>query len=152
MLALMLDVGALGAMVITILSFVLWYTPIGSASLLLHLVGSSIIILCSLGRVGVMSAWLPVVTIRSRSSLGYVFAHVGSAAGAGCYGAVPAAAAATWVKVFAFSLPLPVTSTQSSTSTTRIRGTGQSCDSSANTEEKGTRDPSYSSYSKSCST
>jgi len=69
-LALMLDAGALGAVVITMLPFLLWGTPIGSASLLLHLVSSSVIILCSFGRVGVMSAWLPVVTIRSLSSLG----------------------------------------------------------------------------------
>jgi len=34
MLALMLDDGALGAVVITMLPFLLWHTPIGSASLL----------------------------------------------------------------------------------------------------------------------
>jgi len=69
MLALMLDAGALGAVVITMLAFLLWRTPIGSASLLLHLVNSSVMMLCSLGSVRVMSAWLPVEMIRSLSSL-----------------------------------------------------------------------------------
>jgi len=70
MLALMLDTGALGAVGSTMLPFLLWCTPIGSASLLLHLVSSSVIMLFSFGRVGVMSVWLPVVMIRSLSSLG----------------------------------------------------------------------------------
>jgi len=114
MLAFILDAGALGAVVITILPFLLWRTPRGSASLLLHLVSSSVIILCSSSRVGEISAWLLVVTIRSRSSLEYVFACAGGAADACCYSGVPAAVAAAWAKVFAFPLPLPVTSTQSS--------------------------------------
>ena len=70
MLALMLDAGALGAVVITMLPFLLWRTPIGSASLLLHFVSSSVMMLCSLGSVGVMSCWLLVEMIRSLSSLG----------------------------------------------------------------------------------
>jgi len=70
MLALMLDAGALGAVVITMLPFLLWRTPIGSASLLLHLVSSSVMMPCSLGSVGVMSVWLLVEMIRSFSSLG----------------------------------------------------------------------------------
>jgi len=70
MLALMLDASALGAVVSTMLLFLLWRTPIGSASLLLHLVSSSVMMLCSLGSVGVMSAWLPAEMIRSLSSLG----------------------------------------------------------------------------------
>jgi len=70
MLALMLDAGALGVVVITMLPFLLLRTPIGNASLLLHFVSSSVIMLCSLGSVGVMSAWLPVEMIRSLSSLG----------------------------------------------------------------------------------
>jgi len=70
MLALMLDAGALGAVVITILHFLLWRTPIGSASLLLHFVSSWVMILCSLGSVGVMSCWLLVEIIRSLFSLG----------------------------------------------------------------------------------
>jgi len=70
MLALMLDTGALGAGVITMLPFLLWHIPIGSVSLLLHLVSSSVIMLCSFGIVGVMSDWLPVLMIRSLSSFG----------------------------------------------------------------------------------
>ena len=69
-LALMLDTGALGAVVITMRPFLLWRTPIGSASLFLHLVTSSVMMPSSFGSVGVMSACLPVVTIRSLSSLG----------------------------------------------------------------------------------
>ena len=69
-LALMLEAGARGAVVITILPFLLRRTPIGRASLLLHLVSSSVIIACSLGRVGVMSCWLVVLITRSLSSLG----------------------------------------------------------------------------------
>jgi len=60
MLALMLDAGALVAVVITMLSFLLWRTSIGSASLLLHFVNSSVIMLYNLGKIGVMSVWLPV--------------------------------------------------------------------------------------------
>jgi len=70
MLALMLDAGALGSVVITILPFLLWRTPIGRASLLLHLVSLSMIMLCSLGKMGVMSVWLPVEIMRSLSTLG----------------------------------------------------------------------------------
>ena len=70
MLALMLDAGALGAVVITMLPFLLWRTPIGSASLLLHLVSASVMMPCSLGSVGVMSVWLLVEIIKSLSSLG----------------------------------------------------------------------------------
>jgi len=71
-LALMLDAGARRAVVTTILPFLLRRTPIGRASLLLHLVSSSVMIPCNLGRVGVMSIWLLVLVIKSRSSLGYV--------------------------------------------------------------------------------
>jgi len=70
MLALMLDAGALGAVVITMLPFLLWHTPIDSSSLLLHLVSSSGMMPCSFGSLGVIFDWLPVVTIRSLSSLG----------------------------------------------------------------------------------
>ena len=70
MLALMRDAGTLGAVVITILPFLLWRTPIGSTSLLLHLVSSSVMTLYSFDSVGLMSAWLPVMTMRSLSSLG----------------------------------------------------------------------------------
>ena len=70
MLALMLDAGPLRAVVMTMLPFLLWRTPIGSASLLLHLVSSSVMMLCSLGNLGLISAWLPVEIIRSLSSLG----------------------------------------------------------------------------------
>ena len=70
MLALMLNAGALVAVVITMLPFLLWHTPIGSASLLLHLVSSSVMMVCSFGSVRVMSNWLPVMTMRSLSSLG----------------------------------------------------------------------------------
>jgi len=69
MLALMLDAGALRAVVITMLPFVLWRTPIGSASPLLHLVSLSVMMLCSFGSVGVMFDWLPLVMMRSLSSL-----------------------------------------------------------------------------------
>ena len=69
MLALIHDAGALEAVVITILPLLLGHTPIGSASLLLHSVSLSVIMLCSFGRVGVMSIWLPVVIIRSLSCL-----------------------------------------------------------------------------------
>jgi len=69
-LALILDAGALGAVVITMLCFLLWRTPIGSANLLLHLVSSSVMMLCSLGSMAVMSAWLLVEMIRSLSSFG----------------------------------------------------------------------------------
>ena len=112
MLALMQDAGALGGIVITMLPFLLWRTPICSANLLLHLVSSSVMMLCSFGRVEVMSVWLLVVTIRSLSSLGYVFVRAGGAAGACCCGVVLAAAA--WAKVFVLPLPFPNTSTQSS--------------------------------------
>jgi len=44
-LALMLDAGALGAVVMTMLPFLLWRTPIGSASLLLHFVSSCVMML-----------------------------------------------------------------------------------------------------------
>jgi len=70
MLALMLEAGARGAVVMTILPFLLSRTPIGRASLLLHLVSSSVMIECSLGRVGVMSVWVVLLITRSRSSLG----------------------------------------------------------------------------------
>jgi len=56
MLALMLNARALGAVVITLLPFLLWRTPISSASLLLYLVSSSVMMLCSLGSMGMMSA------------------------------------------------------------------------------------------------
>ena len=112
-LALMHDAGALGAVVITILPFFLWRTPISRASLLLHFVSSSMIMLCSFGRVAVMSVWLLVVMTKSLSPLGYAFARAGGAAGA-CYGGHVAAAAAACAKVFAFPLPFPVISTQSS--------------------------------------
>jgi len=56
MLALMLDAVALGAVVIIMLLFLLWRTPIGSTSLLLHLVSSLVMMLCSLGHMRVMSA------------------------------------------------------------------------------------------------
>jgi len=56
MLALMLDAGALGAVVMTMLSFLLWRTSISSASLLLHFVSSLVMILCSLGNLGLISA------------------------------------------------------------------------------------------------
>jgi len=69
MLALMLDAGARGAVVTTMLSFLLWGTPIGSASRLLHLVSPSVIMVGSFVRVGVISDWLPVVMIRSLSAL-----------------------------------------------------------------------------------
>jgi len=69
MLALKFDAGTLGAVVITILPFLLWRTLIGSTSLLLHVVSSSVIMLCSLDKVGVMSVWLPVEMMRSFSSL-----------------------------------------------------------------------------------
>jgi len=55
MLAPMLDAGARGAVVTTMLRFLLWHIPIGSASQLLDLVSSSVIITCSFGRVAVMS-------------------------------------------------------------------------------------------------
>ena len=114
MLALMLDAGALGAVVTTMLPFLLRRTPIGRASLLLYFVSSSLMMPCSLGRVGVMSAWLLVAIMRSLSSLGYVLARAGGTAGA-CYcGGLAAAAAAAWAKVFALPLPLFVTSAQSS--------------------------------------
>jgi len=70
MLALMLDAGARGAVVTTMLPFLLWHTPIGSASRLLHLVSSFVIMACSFGKVEMMSNWLPVLMIRSLSSLG----------------------------------------------------------------------------------
>jgi len=70
MLALMLEAGARGAVVITILPFLLSWTPMGRASLLLHLVSSSVIIACNFGRVGMMSSWLVLLTTRSLSSLG----------------------------------------------------------------------------------
>jgi len=44
MLALMLDTVVRGAVVMTMLAFSLWRSPIGSASWLLHLVSSSVII------------------------------------------------------------------------------------------------------------
>ena len=69
MLALMLEAGARRAVVITTLPFFLRRTPIGRASLLLHLVSSSVIMGCSLGRVGVMSCCVMVLTTRSLSSL-----------------------------------------------------------------------------------
>jgi len=69
-LALILDAGSVGVLVITMLPFLLWRTPIGSASLLLHLVCSLVMILYSLGSLGMMSGWLPVEMIRSLSSLG----------------------------------------------------------------------------------
>jgi len=111
MLALMLDAGALGAIVMPMLPFLLWRTPIGSTSLLLHFVSSSMMMLWSFGKVAVMSVWLPVVMTRSLSSLGYVLARAGGAAGAWCGGL--AAAAVACAKVFAFPLPFPNTSTQS---------------------------------------
>ena len=70
MLALILDASALGTVLITMLPFLLWRTPIGSASLLLHLLSSSVMMLYSLGKVGVMSVWLLVEMMRSLSSLG----------------------------------------------------------------------------------
>jgi len=111
-LVLMLDAGALVAVVMTMLPFLLWRTPIGSASLLLHFVSSSVMMLCRFGRVAVMSVWLPVVMIRSLSSLEYVLARAGGAVGA-CYEGLAAAATAC-AKVFAFLLPFPDTSIQSS--------------------------------------
>jgi len=69
-LALMLDAAALATVVITMLPFLLWRTSIGSASLLLQLVSSSVMMPCSFGTVCVMSDWLPVVIMRSLSSLG----------------------------------------------------------------------------------
>jgi len=57
-----------------------------------------------------MSAWLPVEMSRSLSSLGYVLARAGGAAGTCCCGGL--AATAAWAKVFAFPLPFPDTSTQ----------------------------------------
>jgi len=98
MLALMLDAGALEAVVITMLPFLLWRTPIGSTNLLLHLVSLSVMMLCSFGRVEVMSVWLLIMTTRSLSSLGYIFIRAGGATRACCCGGVPAAAA--WAKVF----------------------------------------------------
>jgi len=56
MLALMLDADALGAVLMAMLPFLLWRTPIRSASLLLHFVSSSVMMLCSLGNLGLMSA------------------------------------------------------------------------------------------------
>jgi len=111
-LALMLDAGAQGAVVTTILPFLLRHTPIGRASLLLHLVSSSVMIPCNLGRVGVISIWLLVLMIRSRSSLGYVLGRAGGAAGACCCRG--SAAASACAKVLALPFPLLVTSTQSS--------------------------------------
>jgi len=93
MLALMLDAGALEAVVTTILRFLLRRTPIGRANLLLHFVSSSVMMLCSLDRVGVMSAWQLVAMMRSLSSLGYVLARAGGAAGACCCGGPTAVAA-----------------------------------------------------------
>ena len=55
MLALMLEAGAHGVVVMTILPFLLRRTSMGRASLLLHLVSSSVMIEYSLGRVGVIS-------------------------------------------------------------------------------------------------
>jgi len=69
-LALMLEAGAPGAVVTTMLPFLLRHTPIGSASLLLHLVSSSVITACSLGRVGMISVSVVVLITRSRSSRG----------------------------------------------------------------------------------
>jgi len=112
MLALILGAGALWAVVITMLPFLLRWTPIGSASLMLHFVSSSVIIPCSLGKLGVMSAWLLVAIMRSLSSLGYVLAQAGGAAGACCC-REPAIIAAR-AKVFAFAFPFFVTSAQSS--------------------------------------
>jgi len=94
MLALMLDAGAVGAVVTTMLPFLLRRTPIGRASLLLHFVSSAVMMPCSLGRVRVMSPWLLVAMIRSLSSLGYVLARAGGAAGACCCCRGLAAAAA----------------------------------------------------------
>jgi len=70
MLALRLEAGVRGAVVITILPFLLSRTPMGRASLLLHLVSSSVIMAYNFGRVRVMSCWLVVLTTRSLSSLG----------------------------------------------------------------------------------
>jgi len=98
--------------VTTMLLFLLWRTPIGSAKRLLHLVSSSVIMPYSFGRVVVMSNWLPVVIIRSLSSLGYVFLRAGGAVAAGCCGGIPVAAA--WVNVLVWPFPFPMTSTQSS--------------------------------------
>jgi len=69
MLPLMLEAGAHGAVVIIILPFLLSRTPMGRASLLLHLVSSSVILACNFGSVRVMSCWLVVLTTRSLSSL-----------------------------------------------------------------------------------
>jgi len=69
MLALMLEVGARGAVVITILPFLLSQTSMDRASQLLHLVSSSVIMVCNFGRVGMMSCWLVVLTTGSLSSL-----------------------------------------------------------------------------------
>jgi len=114
MLALILDAGALGAVVTSMLPFLLKRTPIGRASLLLHFVSSSVMMPCSLGRVEMMSAWLLMAMMRSLSFLGYVLARAGSAAGACSCGGLAAAAAAAWAKVFTFPLPLFATSAQSS--------------------------------------
>jgi len=111
-LALMLDAGARGAVVTTILPFLLRRTPIGRASLLLHLVSSSVMISCNLGRVGVMSVWLLVLIIKSRSSLGYILARAGGAADASCC-CEGSAATTACAKVSALPFPLLVTSTQS---------------------------------------
>ena len=67
-LALMLEAGARGAVVTTMLPFLLRRTPIGRASLLLHFVSSSVITACSLSRLGVMSVSVVVLMTRSRSS------------------------------------------------------------------------------------
>jgi len=77
-----------------------------------------VIITCSFGRVVLMSDCLPVVMIRSLSSLGYVFVRPVGAVGACCCGGGPAGAA--WAKVLALPFPFPVTSTQSSA---WVRGT-----------------------------
>ena len=69
MFALMLEAGARRVVVITILPFLLDRTPIEKASLLLHLVSSSVIIECSLGRVGMMSNRVVLLITRSHSSL-----------------------------------------------------------------------------------
>jgi len=114
MLALILDAGALGVVVTTMLPFFLRRTPIGRASLLLHFVSSAVVMPCSLGRVGVRCVWLLVAIMRSLSSLGYVLAQAGGGTGACCCEGLAAAATAAWAKVFAFSLPLFVTSAQSS--------------------------------------
>jgi len=64
-----LDADTRGAVVVSMLSFLLLRTPIGSASLLLHLVSSSIMMLCYFGSMSVMSDCLPVVMMRFLFSL-----------------------------------------------------------------------------------